>query len=692
MSRDLLLEIGTEEIPAGFFPEALNDLADNMSKYLENERLEFADIETYGTPRRLAVIVRRLAEEQPDLEEEVRGPKAEIAFDAEGKPTKAGSGFARGQGVEPGELNIRDTEKGRYVFATRREAGSPARELLPEIIKRAVTDLSFPKMMRWGDENLRFARPIHWILALFGGEQVKLELAGVESSNYTRGHRFLSPEPFPVKDADSYLGELEEKQVIADHQRRESLIREQVEELAGEVGGAVDLSGGLLHEVNFLVEYPTALRGSFKEEYLNLPEEVLVTSMKKHQRYFPLIDKDSGELLPYFITVRNGQEGHLEKVKKGNQWVLRARLEDAIFFYQEDQKSTLEEKVPALQEIIFQQKLGTMADKVGRLTSLAGVIARHFGLAEDKLHLVTRAAKLAKADLVTEMVGEFPDLQGTMGREYALLNGEEQEVAAAIFEHYLPRYADDELPKTITGTVVSLADKFDTLAGFFGLGMIPTGSQDPYALRRQTQGVLRILLEKQIPVSLHKLINEALNIYQVDFPKTREESITSLLDFFGARLKKLGEDEGIRYDVMEAIISAGFDDPADAMARARALEELRGDQEFLSMVTGYKRAVNLAEKGDGNHIVNPDYFEEDCEEELWKRLQEVRSELTDLAGYPAVFRTFASLRPYIDAFLDGVMVMVEDEQVRLNRLALLKEIAETMERYADLSLLVIEGD
>ena len=692
MSKDLLLEIGTEEIPAGFMLSAFEQLEELAQDLFKKQRIEIGDVLATGTPRRLTLYIEDVAEEQEDLEKEVRGPAKNIAFD-DGEPTKAGEGFARGQGLTPEELEIRDTENGEYVFACTTEEGQPTQELLPDLLEEIIFGLNFPKSMRWGSQDIRFARPIKWLLSLYGTETIEFSVAEVEASNWSRGHRFLSEGQIEIEQPGDYFDALETEGVIVDHHRRRNMIVEQIEEIEANKDVTVPIADDLLKEVNFLVEYPTALCGSFAEEFLQLPEEVLITSMREHQRYFPVRNQEGG-LKNLFITIRNGKEKHLDIVREGNEKVLQARLADAKFFYEEDQQTPLENKVEQLKDIIFQEDLGTIYEKVERMIDLAQEFASDLDYTADEIQQSQRAAKLAKADLVTEMVNEFSKLQGVMGREYALIDGEDEAVAEAIFEHYLPRYADDKLPESKIGRVASLADKIDNIVGCFSVGLIPTGSQDPYALRRQGLAVVKIITDAGLDITLKQLINSALDLLEANdkLTRSRNEIKEDLMDFFALRLEKLLEDNEIRYDVINAVLATDFSDVNDTILRADAVMEFRNEEGFAELITAFERASNLAEKGSGQEV-NPELLTDDSEEKLYDEYQNLKAEIIDLINdkeYLTALQRVATLKPAIDNFFNSVMVMADDEEVKENRLGLLKSVTDLLSKIADLTEIVID--
>lgn len=690
MARDFLLEIGMEEMPARFMPGTIERLKELAVKALAERRLGYSEITSTGTPRRLVLLVKGLEEKQEDQVEEVRGPSRRAAFDEAGKPTAAAEGFARSQGVPVDSLTVKDTPAGEYVFALKKVIGASTLDVLLELATGLILGLSFPRPMRWGYGQLRFGRPIRWLLALFGTEVVPFELEGLVSGRHTYGHRFLSRGPHEIREPGEYFECLREAYVIADHREREELIWRQVTELAAREGGYVERDEDLLQEINFLVEYPTPLCGTFAEEYLKLPEEVLVTPMRHHQRYFP-VRAPGGGLLPRFIAVSNGTADYLDNVREGNEKVLRARLADASFFYEEDREVPLIDRLRKLQGMVFQEKLGTIYDKVERLERLAGIIAGLLDLDQDTRSLVQRAARLCKADLATRMVFEFPELQGAMGRQYARLSGEDEAVAGAIYEHYLPRYAGDELPVGIVGIVVGLADKMDTIVGSFTVGIQPTGSQDPYGLRRQAMGVITVLVERDLPLSLNRLIEEAYQGYGLDLPASRWQQVKEdIREFLLTRLRNLLSERDIRYDVIEAILSAGYDNVGETVKRARALAGFLAQPEAADVVAAHRRASTLASRAP-REKVNPDRLAEPAEQQLYEAYLAVRGEALahlEAGNYEGYLRSLARLRNPLDRFLDEVMVMVEDPVLRENRLALLREVSAVMGRAADFSRLV----
>lgn len=682
-TKELFLEIGTEEIPAGFIPRAMAEMEAIITKELTAARLTFGEVRTLATPRRLALMVKGIPQVQPDAEITATGPSIKAAYDTDGKPTKAAEGFARGQGVDVSAIRIVTTDKGEYISITRTETGRPTHELLSEILPKLINDIPFKKSMRWGDLDVRFARPIHWIVALFDGIVVPFEFGNITSGAVSRGHRFMANTPFPVRDYAHYLEECERHFVIPDPERRKEIIRRETHRVAIAAGGHLLPDEELLEQVSFLVEYPSAVHGTFSEEFLKVPKEVLITSMRSHQRYFSIVDGE-GKLLPAFITVNNTLTEDPSVVVKGNQRVLRARLSDARFFFEEDQKIRLEERVEALKKVVYQQKLGTSFEKMERFRTLAE------GLAEKLNPAVTtqtaRAAWLCKADLVSAMVGEFPEVQGIMGREYALLEGEEAAVANAIAEHYLPTQAGGELPASDIGAFVSIADKLDTVCGCFSVGLIPTGAADPYALRRATIGIISIILDKGYRLSLSGLINQALELLSAKLTRPREQVAVEVLEFFRARFVNLLGNE-FPNDAVDAAVSADFDDLVDVKARSAALAEFASHSDFEPLTVAFKRVGNII-KGGTDTPVDPALFEDTAEKALYEAFQTVSSSVeTRIAAgsWLDALTEIATLRGPVDTFFDKVMVMAEDERIRSNRLSLLTAIARMFGRIADFS-------
>lgn len=685
MSKTLLLEIGTEEVPAHVMPGILSQLKENAAKTFEELRIEYKNIKTLGTPRRSALLVEGLAEQQADLSKENRGPAVNIAFDADGNPTKAAQGFARGQGVKPEELVTKDG----YVYAMVHEKGGQTVDLLGETLKGLVDGLNFPNNMHWADLDYKFIRPLRWLVALYGQDVIDFEVANVKSGRTSRGHRFLSEGDFEIANADDYVEACRKASIIVDQNERCEMIRQQIAEVAAANGGQAEVNEDLLEEVLYLVEYPTALCGKFDEKYLALPAEAVITPMRDHQRYFPVL-KD-GQLLPLFITIRNGGKEHLETVQHGNERVLRARLEDAQFFFDEDRKKTLEQHGEKLKTVVFQDGLGTIYDKALRLEVLAGYIADAIGANEQDKKDAVRAAKLAKADLVTGMVTEFTELQGVMGREYALLDGETKAVAQAIDEHYMPRFAGDSQPASVAGRIVSLADKIDTIVGTFSRGLIPTGSQDPFALRRQALGIVNMLKEAQYHISLSQLVAKAMELLKIADAGQQAKLQNDVADFMKLRLKNVLADAGIRYDVVDAVFVT-VDDIYGVFLRAQAVNEAV-KQDMEKTIQAFVRTGNIARKAeDVQAAVEADLLAEQVEKDLCKAYEAAASKVEkEIAAqdYAGAIATLSQLAAPIDAFFDGVMVMDKDEKIKNNRLGLLKLVDNLVCQVADFSKIVL---
>lgn len=685
MSKTLLLEIGTEEVPAHVMPGILSQLKENAAKTFEELRIEYKNIKTLGTPRRSALLVEGLAEQQADLSKENRGPAVNIAFDADGNPTKAAQGFARGQGVKPEELVTKDG----YVYAMVHEKGGQTVDLLGETLKGLVDGLNFPNNMHWADLDYKFIRPLRWLVALYGQDVIDFEVANVKSGRTSRGHRFLSEGDFEVANAEDYVEACRKASIIVDQNERCEMIRQQIAEVAAANGGQAEVNEDLLEEVLYLVEYPTALCGKFDEKYLALPAEAVITPMRDHQRYFPVL-KD-GQLLPLFITIRNGGKEHLETVQHGNERVLRARLEDAQFFFDEDRKKTLEQHGEKLKTVVFQDGLGTIYDKALRLEVLAGYIADAIGANEQDKKDAVRAAKLAKADLVTGMVTEFTELQGVMGREYALLDGETKAVAQAIDEHYMPRFAGDSQPASVAGRIVSLADKIDTIVGTFSRGLIPTGSQDPFALRRQALGIVNMLKEAQYHISLSQLVAKAMELLKIADAGQQAKLQNDVADFMKLRLKNVLADAGIRYDVVDAVFVT-VDDIYGVFLRAQAVNEAV-KQDMEKTIQAFVRTGNIARKAeDVQAAVEADLLAEQVEKDLCKVYEDAAAEVEkEIAAqdYAGAIATLSQLAAPIDAFFDGVMVMDKDEKIKNNRLGLLKLVDNLVCQVADFSKIVL---
>ena len=684
MSKNLLLEIGTEEVPAHVMPGILKQLKEHAEKSFQELRLDYQSVRTVGTPRRSAILVSGLAEKQEDVSSENRGPSVKIAFDADGKPTKAAEGFARGQKIDAKDLVAKDG----YVYAMVHQEGEATAKLLETLLPKLICELSFPNNMRWADLDFKFIRPLRWIVALFGSDVIPFEVAEVSSGRVSRGHRVLSQGNFEIADADSYEKACEEQFVIVDPEIRKEQIRTQLVKVAEERGGVAEITEDLLEEVLYLVEYPTALCGTFEEKYLKLPAEAVITPMRDHQRYFPVKAAD-GFLMPIFITVRNGGKEHLETVQHGNERVLRARLEDAQFFFDEDRKKTLEGHREKLKTVVFQEGLGTVYEKSERLEKLSSFIAEKLQVSETDKENALRAAKLCKADLVTGMVTEFTELQGIMGREYAKLDGERDEVAIAIDEHYMPRFAGDRQPKSTAGRIVSIADKLDTMVGTFSRGKIPTGSQDPFALRRQALGLVNMMMEAKYALSISSVVELAMDLYGIEDEEARKKMQKDVADFMRLRLKNVLADEKVRYDIVDAVLE-DVDDIYSVELRAQAVAGFLASEQAEKQVQAFVRAANLAKKAESSSIDAGllKAAEENALYQVYASVSDEVQQLLEAKDYEGALEALTRLAAPIDAFFDGVMVMDKDEKIKNNRLGLLKSIHIIVNKVADFNKIV----
>lgn len=692
MAKDLLLEIGTEEIPARFMASAIAQMREIAHVLFKENRIPFDTINVYGTPRRLALLVTNLGEDQAELEEEVKGPAVKAAFDAEGNPTKALQGFARSQGVQVEDVLRKEIANVEYIFAVKKMLGRPTKVFLPELLMQIIQKITFPKPMRWAYSEFKFARPIRWMVALFGAEVLPLTIENVTADRYTYGHRFLSKGKIQLQVPAEYVEKLRAEYVIVNQQERHDEIWRGIQELATKEGGAVMADPDLLEEIAFIVEYATPLCGRFDESYLKLPNEVLITPMREHQRYFPVYDLE-GKLQSKFIAVRNGTANHLDIVTAGNEKVLRARLADAKFFYQEDVKTPLEAKLPKLKGLVFHELLGNLDSKVERIGKLASFIAEKIDFSQDVLAAVKRAGLLCKADLVTNMVYEFPELQGIMGKYYATFDGESDVVAQTIEQHYQPRFAGDNLPILPSAIALSIADKLDNLVGFFAVGIKPTGSQDPYALRRQALAIANVIINRTLKIDFWEIVAKAYALYveqDITLKVAPAELQKDLQDFMRQRLQGIIAEKDVSYDVIDAVLSVNFSNISDTAEKALVLTSLRTNPAFEALITGYTRAANLAKKATTTEV-DPQLFSEEVEEALYNALQRVKKNIVpplSVSHFQQVFSIIATLREPIDNFFNKVMVMAEDEKIRNNRLALLAQIKDFINGFADLSKIV----
>ncbi|MFP3928017.1 MAG: glycine--tRNA ligase subunit beta [Desulfobacteraceae bacterium] len=687
MGVELLLEIGTEEIPSGYIEDGLSELKRLARARLGEARVEVGGgLETFGSPRRLVLVGRGLGEKQEDAVEEITGPPVKAAYDRDGNPTKAALGFAEKQGVPVESLGRIETSKGPYVFVRREIPGRPSIEVLAELLPGVIRDIPWPKSMRWGSLGFSFARPIHWIVAMLGGEVIPFELAGIRSGDRSRGHRFMSPGAFKVSGVDDYFEKVTGAYVLVDPEKRKEEVRKAAVRAAGGVSGEPVLEEGLVSTVAHLVEFPTAVCGGFDREFLGLPAPVLITTMAEHQRYFAVKDAHGG-LMPHFVAVNNTLAGDESVVRRGHERVLRARLEDADFFFKEDRKRPLEARVDDLRSVIYQAKLGTSYQKVERFTRLAEYMAGQ--TAPERVKETRKAAWLAKCDLVTEMVKEFPSLQGVMGEVYARLDEHPEPVCRAVREHYMPVRAGDDLPDGLLGALVGVADRMDTIAGCFAIGEEPSGAADPFALRRHALAVMRILEHRAWDLSLRGLAGEALEALEGTVDFDYQAVLERLMDFLKERFRNRMLQEGYGYDVVEAVLSVRFDliprlRPAmDALSRFKD-----SSSEFHSLVLAFKRATNILKKQDRQCEVAPDTLEDRCEADLWAAYKQASGEVVRLVeqgrDYEALER-LAALRAPVDAFFDGVEVLTQEERARENRVGIVQRVSGLFLKVADFS-------
>ncbi len=684
---NLLMEIGCEEIPSRFLPRAMGQLKTEAAALLADNRLGHGTIETWATPRRLVVLVSDLETKQTDLVEKVKGPPVDRAYDEAGQPTKALLGFIKNHGVSPDSLEQETVKDARYVVVQKETPGRMTEEILPELLPALIRKLSFPRPMYWQSKDVRFARPVRWLLALYHNQPVTFSFAGIQSDRFTYGHRFLAPGPFEIDSVNHYFRCLEENHVVVDQNRRRKLILDQLKEKALEMGGEALIDEDLLEEVTYLVEFPVAVDGSFDRSYLDLPQEVPITSMQNHQRYFPIVDRESGRLMPHFVGISNNR--FHPNIRKGYAKVLQARLADGRFFYNEDCREPFESYVEKLKSVIFLESLGSVDQKRARLVELCGMLGKKMNLPDERIEKAKRTAHLCKADLVTSMVKEFPELQGVMGREYARLSGEAEEVALGIYEHYQPRFTGDAIPAIIEGALVSLADRIDTLAGCFAVGIQPTGSQDPYALRRQAQGAVAILLGFEMDLSLEDYIGSALETLsttlEIDQEK-RQQLEKSIYDFLIQRIRFVLRDRGIDHDVTEAVLAVPFRTTADLVKKAAVLEEYLKGPLLDDVITAYNRVANLARNAPGDSV-DKNLFEDVSEKELFRSLKTAEENLKDLDDHAQALEQLQLLKQPVDNYFDNVMVMVEDQKLRENRLSLLAALKKSFNRVADFSKL-----
>jgi glycyl-tRNA synthetase beta chain len=681
---DCLIEIGTEELPPKALPRLSSAFVDGVRTGLEKSGLRFGNIETYATPRRLAMIIRELQTHQPDIEIEKRGPAVAAAFDAQGTPSKAAEGFARSCQTQVDQLQRLSTDKGEWLVYRAIQPGSKTAGLIPALVQQSLDRLPIPKRMRWGTGSVEFVRPAHWVVMLLGEKVIQGDILGLSAGRQTYGHRFHHPEPITLNSPDDYVALLQRTgHVIPDFATRRQMIKDQVEQIASDLGGQAIIRQALLDEVAALVEFPVALSGSFDTRFLEVPQEALISSMQDHQRYFPVVD-ETQKLLPHFITVANIQSRNIEAIRSGNERVIRPRLSDAAFFWEQDKQKPLASHQAQLGKVVFQNKLGTLLDKSNRVVSLSGTLAQFCGMGSA---LVQQAAALCKCDLMTQMVGEFPELQGIMGRYYAQHDGEPERVAMAIEEHYLPRFAGDRLPQSDEGALLAIADKLDTLAGIFSLGLLPTGDKDPYALRRSALGILRILIDRRLDIALEALILAAVEPFaaQADSATLSQQISTFLLE----RLRAWYLESGVSVGVFEAVRACPISSLTDFDDRIHACIAFTELPAAEALSAANKRVRNILKKAENDSLssVSESVLTHPAEKALYEQLSTISTEAQKLLeqDYTLALESMAQLREPLDQFFDSVMVMDEDEAIRRNRLALLKQVSDLFMQVADVS-------
>lgn len=689
MTKNYLLEVGLEEMPAHVVTPTIKQLLTKTEKFLKENKLNYKEIKTFSTPRRLALLVEELNEKQDDIDEVQKGPAKKIALDDEGNWTKAAQGFARGQNMSTDDIYFEELKGTEYAFLHKKEEGKQAKNLLGQL-SEVVMSLTFPTRMHWANYDFEFIRPIHWIVSLFDDEVIPMQILDVEAGRKTRGHRFLG-DPISLAKADDYEESLKSEFVIADADDRKAIIRSQIEEMAKENNWIVKLDEGLLEEVNNLVEYPTAFAGRFDKKYLEIPEEVLITSMKDHQRYFAVREAD-GSLSAHFISVRNGNKDHIENVALGNEKVLTARLEDADFFYKEDQKLPISHFVDKLKNVTFHDRIGSLTEKMMRVKAIAGDLAKRFHFADQETTDVVRASEIYKFDLVTQMVGEFDELQGIMGQRYAKLSGENDEVSLAIAEQYLPTSAEGKLPSSKIGALLSISEKLDTILTFFSADMIPTSSNDPYALRRSAYGIVRILVDQKWSVSFNQLLPELIEMLDGLTPArltTSEETIKQISGFILDRVKQYLTVQNYKYDVIDTVMHSVQNDPLQVIEAAKVLNEHHQDSEFKSVVESLTRISNILQKAqfNGNESVEEALLQTDSEKQLLVATNDILSQTVSL---PELYRQLVTIEPLIEAYFEENMIMDKDEAIKKNRLAQLNKLNKLAHRLGDVQRLVIK--
>lgn len=690
MAHSYLLEIGLEEIPAHVVTPSIQQLAQKVAKFLKENRLSYDSIEQFSTPRRLAIRINGLGDRQPDIEEDAKGPARKIAQDADGNWTKAAIGFTKGQGLTVDDITFKTIKGTEYVYVHKLIQGKTTQEILPGI-KDVVESLNFPTMMKWANYDFKFVRPIRWLVSILDDEVLPFQILDIKAGRQSQGHRFLG-KAVDLANPSEYEEKLQAEFVIVDAEKRKALIREQIQAIAQEENWEVTPNADLLEEVNNLVEWPTAFSGKFDPKYLAIPEEVLITSMRDHQRFFFVRNQD-GKLLPNFISVRNGNKEHLENVIRGNEKVLTARLEDAAFFYDEDQKNSIDYYVDRLKKVSFHDKIGTMAEKMTRVGSIAQVIAKMLGLDAETAEDLQRAAAIYKFDLVTGMVGEFPELQGVMGEKYALLKGEKPAVAQAIREHYMPNSAEGELPESTVGAVLALADKFDNIFSFFSAGMIPSGSNDPYALRRHAYGIVRILAQRDWSLDLNKFeeaVKQALADDQTSFGVDVDKNFAEVVEFFNDRIKQYLDHQSVSYDIEDAVLAGSQHNVTTIIAAAEVLTNAKAADSFKDEIEALTRVQRIATKNTtaGDLAVDSQLFNNETEGKLFDLITKI--EAMNDADMAAFFKELTSLTPAISEYFDATMVMDKDAKIKANRLNMMSRLANLVLRVGDLTKVMVK--
>ncbi|MBL0699841.1 MAG: glycine--tRNA ligase subunit beta [Desulfosarcina sp.] len=691
--NSLLLEIGTEEIPAGYIEPALNSLSLILSEKLTGSRIEFGTVRVFGTPKRLAIEIADVAEKQESMITEITGPPARVGFDENGKPTIAAEKFAKKAGIPVEQLKLKKTKKGEYLSAEKKESGLETRILLESILPESILAITFPKTMKWADLDVLFARPIQSIMALFGENMISFTIGGIKSGRYVFGHRFMNPGKIKINDPAEYINVLRTASVFAEIDERKAIIEKDIKETAAELGGSIFSDSELVDIVTNLVEYPAVVAGRIDTKFLELPDVVLITSMREHQKYFSVVDQNNN-LMPCFIAVNNTKAKDMALVSKGHERVLRSRLEDAMFFYRADLESSFDVWMDKLKGVLFQSGLGSVYEKVERVKNVAEFISDLFEVDADTKKDVSRAAQLCKTDLVSQVVVEFPKLQGTMGRVYALKAGENEKVAAAIEEHYKPAYSGGPLPESLAGSILSIADKIDSICGCFCVDLVPTGASDPYALRRQGIGIIQIMLKNNFSFSLQKIIDQSLSLFQDKSTRPLQEISGKIVSFLTGRMTNILVEEGLSKDTVAAIVSVSSDIVPDVFNRARALEDLKKEPDFEPIAVAFKRVVNIIKKSAGLEAdsglgdVDQSLFQDECERSLYNAFNQSAGRINDYINkgiYDQALHEIALMRAPVDDFFDEVLVMADDLKIRNNRLALLGKIAELFNNFADFS-------